>query len=291
MKILELFIAARPKQWIKNLFVFAAPLFAVRFDDPEILLRSGLAFVVLCLTASGVYLINDIVDRDNDRQHPVKRLRPLASGRLSILDCALGAALLWTAAAALLLVLGSAASALVVLAYLALNLSYSLYFKHKVVVDVLLLALGFVLRVLLGGLATGIEVSPWLTLCTFLLAMFLGFSKRRHELLMLESDAPMHRSILREYEPYFLDQMIAVTTASTFLSYCLYTIQTPNFEHMEYTIPFVAYGILRYLFLIHRRDKGGDPTEVVLSDRGLILDLLLWVALVIGLALRSRNYM
>ncbi len=288
MKLLDLVTAARPKQWVKNLFVFAAPVFSVRFVEPEILLRSLLAFLALSCAASGVYLINDIVDREADRQHPAKRKRPLAAGRLTVGQCALEAVVLWGVAAVLLFLLGTPAAILVVVAYVVLNLAYSLYFKHKVVIDVLLLALGFVLRVLLGGVANRIEVSPWLMLCTFLLAMFLGFSKRRHELLVLEDNAHMHRRILSEYEPYFLDQMIAVTTASTFLSYCLYTILTPTFSYMEATIPFVAYGILRYLYLVHRRAQGGDPTEVVLSDRGLILNLLLWVVLVFALALMSR---
>ncbi|MBE7557788.1 decaprenyl-phosphate phosphoribosyltransferase [bacterium] len=287
-KLLDLLIAARPRQWVKNLFVFAAPVFAVRFVEPEVMLRSLLAFFALSCASSGVYLVNDVVDRDADRQHPDKRKRPLAAGRLSVTDCALLALGFWIVAAALLLLLRTPAAIVVVIAYIALNLAYSLYFKHKVVIDVLLLALGFVLRVLLGGVANHIEVSPWLILCTFLLAMFLGFSKRRHELLVLENNAHMHRRILSEYEPYFLDQMIAVTTASTFLSYCLYTILTPTFQYMEATIPFVAYGILRYLYLVHRREKGGDPTEVVLSDRGLLLNLLLWIVLVFALAGYSR---
>lgn len=289
MKLYDLFIAARPRQWIKNGFVFAAAIFSGRFREPAVVLESLLAFGAISLVASGIYIWNDILDREQDRRHPKKRLRPLAAGRLSVGDCVAGIAACWLGAAVLLAFLGQPGADLVVLVYIVLNLLYVYWFKHKVVLDVLILALGFVLRVLLGGEATGIVVSQWLVLCTFLLAMFLGFSKRRHELILLEEGAHNHRRNLSEYEPYFLDQMIAVTTASTLLSYCLYTILTPSFNNagMEYTIPFVAYGIFRYLYLIHRREQGGDPAEVVLGDRGLLINLLLWIAMVVWLALSS----
>jgi 4-hydroxybenzoate polyprenyltransferase len=286
VKILHLFAAARIKQWIKNLFVFGAPMFAGRLtlQDGQVIWQSCTAFLAFCFLSSGVYMLNDIVDRRQDRLHPVKRNRPLASGKLNVADMVWGIVLFWGASALLLTQLNSVCVYLA-LAYLLINLGYSFYFKCKVVVDVLLIALGFVLRVEMGGAATGIEISSWLLLCTFLLSTFLGFCKRRHELLVLDEEAETHRKILREYDPYFLDQMIAVSTASTFISYCLYTIES-QFDHMEITIPLVAYGIFRYLYLVHKKDKGGDTAEVIFSDRGMIADLLIWAAVVFVLVLR-----
>ena len=279
-----LFVSLRPHQWTKNLFVLAALGFSKHLFDGDAVLRAGAAFLAFCVLSGAVYLVNDLVDRESDRLHPAKRSRPIASGALGVPAA--------RACAVLLLVAGLAASfalgpgfLLCALGYLALNLAYSLGLKHVVILDVLAIALGFVLRAVAGALAIQVVFSDWLLVCTILLALFLALAKRRHELVSLE-DAAGHRRILAEYSPYLLDQMIAVVTASCLTAYSFYTLAPDTVEkyrtdRLALTIPFVIYGIFRYLYLVHRKDQGGSPGDVLLTDRPLLAAVALWAVAVV----------
>lgn len=277
----------RPAQWVKNLLVFAALIFSKNLFVPEAAALSIVAFASFCLLASAAYVLNDIVDLENDRRHPVKRLRPLAAGRLSRAAGAAFAAALAAAGIALAAALGLRFVE-VALGYLMLQVLYSLALKNTVILDAMAIAAGFVLRAVGGGVAINVTISPWLILCTFLLALFLAFSKRRHELVLLESEAGEHRASLREYSPYFLDQMISVVTASTVVAYAFYSVSPEVREKLHtdslyLTIPFVLYGIFRYLYLVHQREGGGNPTHELLSDRPLWVNILLWIGTAVWL--------
>jgi 4-hydroxybenzoate polyprenyltransferase len=238
------------------------------------------SFILFCLVSSSVYLLNDIQDRSQDRLHPTKRLRPLAAGELN-LGIALGAMVTFLLIALAGGMLLSKTLALVLLSYWLINLLYSTWLKHQVLLDVLALASGFVLRVVGGAVAISVEISHWLLLCTLLLALFLSFSKRRHELVRLGRGAEAHRQVLGEYNPHFLDMMIGIVTASTVMSYALYTVSEETVQRFHtrgllLTFPFVLYGIFRYLYLVYQENQGGDPTQSLLTDRPLVINLCLW---------------
>jgi 4-hydroxybenzoate polyprenyltransferase len=279
-----IFRSTRPRQWPKNAFVFAAVVFAPKLTDPVAIGRSLIAFVAFCLAAGAVYLVNDLRDVEKDRLHPLKKHRPIASGQLSLRTAAISSSILILAGLGVSLFLGSAFAG-IVLVYFAINLLYSFYLKHEVILDVLLIAIGYVLRVQAGGVAIGVEVSNYLWLCTILLALLLALGKRRHELIMIEG-AENHRAILREYSPDLLDQMMGVMTASTLVAYVLYT-QDPNAagggKNVIWTVPFVIYGIFRYLYLIHKKDMGGDPAEILFEDWRMALNIFLWFVVAVGL--------
>jgi 4-hydroxybenzoate polyprenyltransferase len=279
-----LLVSLRPHQWTKNLVVLAALAFSKHLFDPDAAALAALAFAVFCALSGGVYLVNDLVDVEKDRVHPLKRARPIASGALGVPAARI--------AALSLLALGLlAASAsgrgffLCALGYLALNLAYSFGLKDVVILDVLAIAVGFVLRAVAGAVAIRVVFSEWLIVCTLLLALFLALAKRRHELVTLE-DAAGHRRALAEYSPYLLDQMIAVVTASCLTAYAFYTLAPETVEkyrtdRLALTIPFVIYGIFRYLYLVHRREQGGSPSEVLLTDRPLLAATVLWGLVVV----------
>ncbi len=283
--ISALFVALRPRQWTKNLLVFAGLLFSRGLFDPVSVGRSVLAFLLFCLLSGGVYLINDVVDAERDRTHPQKRYRPVASGRLPP-ALALGAGIALLIGVSLASLALSVPFGAVAIAYAALLTAYSVGLKHVVIVDTLVIAAGFVLRAMAGVAVLGLPFSHWFLLCTSLLALFLTFGKRRHELIALEGGAVDHRPILSEYSPQLLDQMIAVVTASTVMAYALYTM-APDTEArlgttlLPVTIPFVLYGIFRYLYLLYRHDLGGNPSEHLLTDRALLVDIALWGATVV----------
>jgi 4-hydroxybenzoate polyprenyltransferase len=283
-----LVISMRPRQWTKNLIVYMAFIFSVggawhpREVDTwlPLLGKASLAFALFCLVSSADYLVNDVRDREPDRLHPVKRGRPIAAGAL-----APGAALGWAAAFSLLGLGGMFALDLraggVVAGYIALMLAYSFYLKHTVLLDIMTIAAGFVLRAMSGALVIEVPISPWLYVVTALGALFLALNKRRAELLLLDEEANQHRATLAEYTPDLLNQLASTVTASTLIAYGLYTFTADNLpknHSMMLTIPFVLYGIFRYLFLVHSKNQGGSPEEVLLKDWPLLLDIVLWVA-------------
>jgi 4-hydroxybenzoate polyprenyltransferase len=285
-----LLISLRPEQWTKNLFVFAGVLFGGHLLDLRAMVRALAAFVVFCALSGVVYIFNDLADRAGDQRHPLKRLRPIASGRLSPATAIVAAIVLGlgSLAAAILL---SPMFALVASAYVVLLVLYSLVLKHLVIIDALTIAAGFVLRAAAGAVAVFVPISHWLLVCTTLLALFLVLSKRRHELTLLADSATTHRPILEEYSPYLLDQMIAVVTASTLVAYSVYstsaeTAERLNTTRLGLTIPFVLYGIFRYLYLVHQKRAGGSPADLLLTDRPLLACVGLW-ALCVALILYS----
>src|SRR5262245_40581902 len=286
----NLLISARPGQWTKNLLVFAGVLFGKRLLEPDAVGASLLAFVVFCALSSVVYLINDIADRESDRNHPLKAQRPIASGALTVGAAAGAAASIGIAALLGAGLLGWPFTAAAV-GYVALQALYSGRLKHIVIIDVLTLAMGFVIRAVAGALAVRVEISHWLLVCTVLLALFVALAKRRHEIVLLAGDAPAHRPILGEYSPYLLDQMIAVVTASTLVAYIFYTV-SPETEAkfgtpwLGLTIPFPLYGIFRYLYLVHRREGGGSPSDLLLTDRPLLVCVALWALAVAAIIYR-----
>jgi 4-hydroxybenzoate polyprenyltransferase len=280
----NLLVSMRPGEWTKNLFVFAGLLFGQRLTDPAAIVRSIGAFTIFCALASVVYLVNDVMDREQDRQHPRKRLRPVASGALQTPTALRAAAVLAVGALGAAWWMGLAFGC-VATAYVLLLVLYSGPLKHIVIIDVLTIAIGFVLRVVAGAVAVAVPMSPWLLICTILLALFLGLSKRRHELTLLADGAIGHRRILQEYSPYLLDQMIGVVTASTLMAYILYATSHETAEKfgtslLGLTIPFPLYGIFRYLYLVHHREGGGSPAELLLNDRPLLACVALWAVAV-----------
>ncbi len=270
----------RPEQWTKNFVVFAGLLFGGRLLDVGALSSAVAAFLVFCALSGAVYLFNDLADREADQRHPLKRHRPIASGRLSPQLALVTAGFLGVGAVQAAIVL-QPAFGIVAGTYLAILLLYSAALKHLVIIDALTIAAGFVLRAVGGALVVEVPISQWLLVCTTLLALFLAFSKRRHELTLLAEGATDHRRILMEYTPYLLDQMIAVVTASTLIAYSMYATSTETAERLGtpwlgVTIPFVLYGIFRYLYLVHQKRGGGSPAALLLADRPMLACVALW---------------
>lgn len=269
----------RPRQWTKNLAVFAALIFAGSLFHTESLMRASLAFVALCLVSGGLYAANDSLDAELDRQHPVKRTRPVASGRLSIAQGWIVAVSFTGLGLALSAVLGPPFLISVGI-YLTLQVTYVLWMKHVVIIDMLVIAAGFVIRAIAGAEVIRVSVSPWLVICTGLLALFLAAAKRRHELLLLGDDSADHRPVLEEYSAELLDSFMVTLSAATITSYALYTFFEPSGPKnaMMFTIPFVIYGVLRYQYLVLSKDAGGRPEDVLLGDRATMLTVALWAA-------------
>jgi 4-hydroxybenzoate polyprenyltransferase len=283
--VLNLLVALRPNQWTKNLLVFAALIFAQRLFDLRTAAHSVAAFVIFCDLSGVLYLVNDIMDRESDRRHPLKSHRPIASGALSVRTAVIAAIVLGAAGLALAFAL-SRQFGLVAAGYVALQALYSGPLKHIVVLDVLTLAIGFVLRAIAGAVAIDVDISHWLFVCTILGALFIALAKRRHELVLLGEGAAHHRPILEEYTPYLLDQMIAVVAASTLIAYVFYTISDETVAKfgttsLDLTIPFALFGIFRYLYLIHRREGGGNPSDLLFNDRPILACVILWVVTVV----------
>jgi 4-hydroxybenzoate polyprenyltransferase len=287
-----LLVSLRPRQWVKNLFVFAGLIFGEQLLNPLAVATTLATFAVFCALSGVVYLINDVADRERDRLHPTKRLRPIASGRLPV-SAAVGAAAVLLAVSLTASLAIARPVALIALTYVVLLAAYSAWLKHVVIVDVLVVAGGFVLRAAAGALAIRVEISGWLLICTILAALFLALGKRRHEYLTLGDQAARHRPILAQYSAGLLDQMIAVVTASTVTAYALYTMspETVTRFHtrlLPVTLPFVLYGIFRYLYLLYRQQMGGNPSDLFLNDQPLRLNTLLWILAVLVIIYRPR---
>jgi 4-hydroxybenzoate polyprenyltransferase len=277
----------RVRQWTKNLVLFAGVIFAHASGDLHELGRAAAGFLAFCLLASVVYILNDIIDVESDRVHPKKRHRPLASGRIS-LGLAWGLlVLLLLAGSALSIRLGPRFVA-VAGSYLALNILYTLVLKRIAMVDVLSISIGFVLRAVAGVavLTHPVDLSPWLLLCTFFLALFLAVGKRRNERVLLQEQAEHHRRTLADYPPELVDQMIPVVTAATVISYSIYTVSPGTIDrvggpYLVYTVPFVVFGVFRYLYLVFRRLQGGSPSDTLLTDVPTLVNIVLWLGVVL----------
>ncbi len=277
MKTRDLIGCMRVRQWSKNILIFAALVFSSHAHELGYVVRTFAAFILFSLSAGAVYILNDIMDIERDREHPIKMSRPIASGKVSRKTA-------WTVFFILTAFTLTAACFLdrdfgfVLLAYIVIQILYSIYFKNVVILDVFVISLGFLLRVTAGALVIHVEISNWILVCTMLLALFLALSKRRHELTLLDENAYTHRAILKEYSPYLLDQMIGIVTSATLVAYMIFTLSAETIDkfgkNMVLTVPFVLYGIFRYLYLVHRKKAGGQPEEVLLSDTPLQLDIL-----------------
>jgi 4-hydroxybenzoate polyprenyltransferase len=276
---------ARIYHWVKNLVIFAALIFAQKYTDPDSVMLAFRGFLAFCLGSSAIYYINDIIDCKQDQLHPVKKNRPIASGKLP-------SGLAWFIAI-LLLAAGSLLSAFLGNSflfyfgfYVILNFAYNFGLKDLVIIDVMILATGFVIRAAAGAVAIGVPISSWLLVCTILLALFLGFAKRRHELISLGENAVRHRRALAHYSPKFIDQMVSVVTASTVVAYTFYTLSPEiqekfGTDNLVLTVPFVLYGIFRYLYLVHQKDEGGNPTLLLVTDIPLLVCVALWIVSVV----------
>lgn len=281
MDLKSVFELMRPKQWIKNFFVFAAIVFSGNFFNPDVLKNNILTFILFCFTSSSIYILNDIVDIEKDRCHPDKKKRPLPSGRVSkniaiILD--------------ILIVIGIISFSyivldikilIVLLTYIVINILYSFKLKNVVIIDVMIITLGFVLRVESGSIATGVRVSPWLFLCTILLSLFLALNKRKSEIITLKDMRSSHRKILEEYSVHMIDKMLTIVTPSILMAYCLYTFSSTQSKTMIFTIPFVLYGIFRYEYLVDKENVGGKPEAVFGKDIPFLINILLWIVSVL----------
>jgi len=279
--LLPLLRLMRPYQWVKNTFVFAGLLFGHAWHDQAVVTEVMMAFAAFCLVSSSIYTLNDLVDVEQDKQHPKKRLRPLASGEVSVFAAVLLAVLLGTAGL-LLAYLASPVVLLILAGYALMNIAYSLRLKHVVILDVFIIATGFMLRLLAGTLGVGIPPSQWLLLCGLMVTLFLGFAKRRAEIIALTEDKAAHRRVLAHYSPVLLDKMIGITASGVIMSYSLYTMNADTIRihgtnNLNYTVPFVMYGMFRYIYLLHHQSRGGDPSHDLVRDPHLFISLGAWL--------------
>jgi 4-hydroxybenzoate polyprenyltransferase len=288
MRLIRLIlISLRPRQWTKNFFIFPALLFSKNLFLPELLLTALSAFLIFCFLSGSVYLFNDLIDRKEDLRHPEKAKRPIAAGTLSV-GAARGAMILIAMASLGASLLINFKFAGVVFGFFLIQLAYSLWLKQIVLLDIFSIAAGFFLRVFAGAEAIRVPISSWLLLCAIFLSLFLALGKRRSEMVMLGNDAVGSRPVLIQYNLVFVDQMVSVATAGTVLSYSLYTLSPETVEkfhskNLWLTIPFVLYGIFRYLFLIYQRGDGGSPEKILLSDNPLILSIGLYLLVVVSI--------
>jgi 4-hydroxybenzoate polyprenyltransferase len=276
-----IFKTMRPRQWTKNLLVFAALIFSQNLSNLPMVSDTTIAFIVFCFLSGSVYTLNDLLDVKQDRTHPKKSQRPLASGKLQPPIAIVSGSILVVLSLALAFWLNTNFG-FIALGYFILQIAYSTVLKHVVILDVLAVSIGFVLRAIAGAEVITVPISSWLLVCTILLALFLSLGKRRHEIILLEDNAADHRKILFEYSPALLDQMISVVTASTVVAYALYTMSAETInkfqtDNLKYTIPFVLYGIFRYLYLIHQKSEGGSPEKILLNDRPLLINIILYL--------------
>lgn len=278
-----IFISMRPRQWTKNILIFIALFFSQNLFDSEMLLLTFMAFIIFCALSGSVYLLNDIMDRERDKIHPKKSIRPIASGKLNLRIAwfTMSVVAILAIACAFWINIPFATSAL---GYLLIQILYSIFFKHVVIIDVFSLAAGYFLRILAGAEAIAVPVSSWLLACGFFLSLFLALCKRRHELVLLAENKANHRWVLVEYNILLLDQMISVATTSSLVAYAVYTMSSETIEKFNttglvYTVPFVMYGLYRYLYLVYRREEGGNPEVTLLNDIPLLIDIAIYSVL------------
>jgi 4-hydroxybenzoate polyprenyltransferase len=285
MNIFNLIKCMRIRQWTKNILIFAALVFSNNANNLEFVLKSVYAFLIFSLCAGAVYIFNDIRDIKSDREHPAKRFRPLAAGTVSVRSG-------WLYMTVLSIISIVSAFRLhigfgyIILLYIVLQIAYTYFLKKLVIVDVFAISFGFLLRVIAGAVVIDVVISNWILVCTFLLALFLALSKRRHEITLLTGNAAEHRTILQEYSPYLLDQMIGVVAPATLVAYIIFTLSEATidkFGSMIITVPFVLYGIFRYLYLVHMKAKGGQPEEILLTDIPLQINIILYGIVVLGI--------
>lgn len=281
-KIKLLLLSARPKQWTKNLVIFAAIIFSGKLFDVGLLFKTGVAFFSLCMLSGFIYILNDILDIEKDRHHPKKKNRPIASGEISI-NQAFFAGFLFFLLAFLLGTVAGGGYLVAAGIYLLLQIAYSEFLKHVVILDIITIAAGFVIRAVAGVWTIGVPLSPWLLVCAALLALFLAAAKRRHELLLLGEVSDNHRPVLSEYSMTLLDEITSTLSAATITTYSLYTFfsHAERGGYMMLTIPFVLYGVLRYQYLIHTKNEGGSPEDVLLKDKPTVINIFLWILSVI----------
>ncbi len=291
-KVIFFMISLRPKQWIKNIFIFAPLVFSLNFLKFEDIRNSFIAFVLFSLITGSIYILNDCFDKNYDKKHPKKKNRPIASEKLSVRFAVSGA--IFIIILALFMIFNFSKNFFYISTiYIVLNILYSVYLKKVVILDVFIIATGFVLRVIVGGVIIKIELSPWILIVTFLLSMFLGFIKRRQELIKincLEADEDKSRITLKKYNLSFLDQLISITTATTLISYISYVLNPQvqerlNTKQLYFTVPFVIFGIFRYLYLTYTKDEGESPEEVIFTDLPFTLNIVIWVFVFILLIL------
>ena len=274
----------RIKHWVKSVFIFAPLIFSLNFDKPMYIVRTLIMCAAFCLAASAVYVFNDIADRERDRLHPKKKDRPIASGAVPVRGALILAAVLFLASAAVSVILGLP-SLLVLLVYVGLNVAYSLLLKNQAFIDVMLIAIGFLLRLVAGAVTISVELSSWMLLTTFFLSLFLGFAKRRKE---VTESSTGHRAVFQEYSADLLNSLIIISAALTIITYSLYVVTSKTMialgrDKFIATIPFVVFGVFRYMFLIYRQNNGGDPAEVLLKDRAMLIDIALWICIIFAL--------
>lgn len=284
---MDLLRLMRPHQWVKNSFVLTGLIFGHAWHDPTLVIQALTAFAAFCLISSTIYVINDIIDIEEDKHHPTKRNRPLPSGKLTISNAAIFAVILGVAGL-LLAALASYKVVIILVIYGLMNLAYSIKLKHIVILDVFIIAAGFMLRILAGTLGLGIPPSQWLLLCGLMVTLFLGFSKRRAEIIVLSDDKSAHRKVLEDYSPVLLDKMIVITAAGVIMSYSLYTMSAETIlihrtANLVYTVPFVIYGVFRYIYLLHQQRSGGDPSRDLVRDPHMLTVLLAWFIITIAL--------
>jgi 4-hydroxybenzoate polyprenyltransferase len=286
LMVRDVLISLRPRQWAKNIVFFAALIYSQNFFNPYLLSVTLAAVFVFCVASSSLYLINDCLDIDRDRKHPVKKLRPIAAGRLPVSTSILIAGVLMAWSVVMAFVLNRNFFYLLTV-YLLIELAYSAYLKKVVILDILCIASGFLIRVLGGAAVIDVPISSWLLICTTFLSLFLALGKRRSEMVLLDDDAREHRQVLSEYSLSFIDQMITIVTASTIFSYVLYTLAPEtvhkfNTQNLEYSAIFVIYGIFRYLYLIYQKKEGGAPERILFSDKPLLINFILFALVVIA---------
>lgn len=284
---MDLLRLMRPHQWVKNSFVLTGLIFGHAWHDPTLVIQALTAFAAFCLISSTIYVINDIIDIEEDKHHPTKRNRPLPSGKLTISNAAIFAIILGVAGL-LLAALASYKVVIILVIYGLMNLAYSIKLKHIVILDVFIIAAGFMLRILAGTLGLGIPPSQWLLLCGLMVTLFLGFSKRRAEIIVLSDDKSAHRKVLEDYSPVLLDKMIVITATGLIMSYSLYTMSAETIlihrtTNLVYTVPFVIYGVFRYIYLLHHQRSGGDPSRDLVRDPHMLTVLLAWLIITIAL--------